>query len=60
MMDYPQACDFDAGFRECRFERAQFNQLTSVYKTMNYNTFAKNGVLKLTEVEVSDAVKDSR
>jgi len=32
--------------------QAHFNLCASLYKTVDYNTFAKNGVLKLTEVEL--------
>mmetsp|Transcript_79192 Transcript_79192/g.220156 ORF Transcript_79192/g.220156 Transcript_79192/m.220156 type:complete len:470 (-) Transcript_79192:37-1446(-) len=37
---------------ECPLEKARFSACASVYRTIDYNTFCKNGCLKLTEVEI--------
>mmetsp|Transcript_124524 Transcript_124524/g.277828 ORF Transcript_124524/g.277828 Transcript_124524/m.277828 type:complete len:457 (-) Transcript_124524:62-1432(-) len=37
---------------ECPFEQAKFSACEHVYKVFDYNTFVKNGCLKLTEVEL--------
>ena len=36
----------------CHGEVERFRENRRTYKTMEYNTFTKNGVLKLTEVEL--------
>lgn len=37
---------------ECPEQLAKFSRCAGVYKTIDYNTFAKNGCLKLSEIEM--------
>mmetsp|Transcript_35377 Transcript_35377/g.101620 ORF Transcript_35377/g.101620 Transcript_35377/m.101620 type:complete len:502 (-) Transcript_35377:33-1538(-) len=37
----------------CPIEDKQFSEVSGLYKTIEYNTFSKNGALKLTEIELS-------
>lgn len=37
---------------ECPEELAKFSKCAGVYKTIDYNTFSKNGCLKLSEIEL--------
>jgi hypothetical protein len=37
---------------ECPSEQVQFKNVADIYKTSDYNTFTKDGALKLTEVEL--------
>lgn len=45
-------CHWPKASSESPFEQARFSACADVYKTIDYNTFCKNGTLKLTEVEL--------